>query len=555
MAGRHTAAGTSSAGRGRRGLPAVLVTAAVVIVGVSTAVAVTVHHRGQPDQGTPAAACAGTVSVPVVAAPEVEPTIRAIATRWTSDRPAARGRCIAVSVSGQSPAQTEHALAVGGASRATVWVPDSSMWSAVLTSTVPALAPVVHTSPPVATSPVVVAASPAAAQAVDATAAHGWGAALTTGTPMALPDPLTTTAGTLVALAVQGQAGSAPGAAAATVGTYLRLSTATVASTSAALSTLSTRPAVASERDVVAAVRADPPLDATAVYPGGPTPVLDFPVVLVTPAGTDPAVREAMTELERQLSAPAASARFTADGFRDATGAPVGGAATGVSGQAVTALPTPDAARLAVTTRLWRAALRPSNLLAVIDVSGSMADPSGTGQSKIQVTADAAVGGMALLPESWRVGLWSFSTRTPPATDWTELVPLGPVSTQRTTLQAAAAALPARVRGNTGLYSTALAAFEHVRAQYQPDSVNIVTLLTDGEDVDPNGPDLPTLLDRLKQEFDPAHPVRIVTIGIGSGADQAALKAISDATGGQTYQVIDPSQIGGVLLDAIVANN
>jgi acetaldehyde dehydrogenase (acetylating) len=47
----------------------------------------------------------------------------------------------------------------------------------------------------------------------------------------------------------------------------------------------------------------------------------------------------------------------------------------------------------------------------------------------------------------------------------------------------------------------------------------------------------------------------MVTIGIGSQADAAALQAISSATHGQAYIVLNPVDIKSVLLQAIVANN
>jgi len=82
-----------------------------------------------------------------------------------------------------------------------------------------------------------------------------------------------------------------------------------------------------------------------------------------------------------------------------------------------------------------------------------------------------------------------------------------------------------------------------------------VALLTDGANVDPNGIDLPTLTSRLKAAYNPARPVRIVTIGIGAQADAGALQAISNATHGQSYLVLNPADIKSVLLQSIVANN
>jgi hypothetical protein len=47
----------------------------------------------------------------------------------------------------------------------------------------------------------------------------------------------------------------------------------------------------------------------------------------------------------------------------------------------------------------------------------------------------------------------------------------------------------------------------------------------------------------------------MVTIGIGAQADAGALRAISNATHGQSYLVLNPADIKSVLLQSIVANN
>ena len=227
----------------------------------------------------------------------------------------------------------------------------------------------------------------------------------------------------------------------------------------------------------------------------------------------------------------------------------------GAAQRPVTAASSPAATQVALASRLWVAAVKPSNLLAAIDVSGSMGDTSGATLSKIALAAAAAKTAMTVIPDSWTLGLWAFSANDPPATDWTELAPLSNVGTSRVQLAAAAASLPGRVGGNTGLYDTAWAAYQDVTRNYNPADVNVVALLTDGANVDPNGIDLPTLTARLKAAYDPARPVRIVTIGIGSQADVAALQAISNATHGQAYTVLNPVDMKSVLLQAIVANN
>jgi Ca-activated chloride channel homolog len=207
----------------------------------------------------------------------------------------------------------------------------------------------------------------------------------------------------------------------------------------------------------------------------------------------------------------------------------------------------------------WAAASRDSRTLVLIDVSGSMGDPAGNGQSKIQLTLAASVTALGfLLPDTSDLGLWIFSKNLTPTSDWQELVPVGPLGgrigplSRRDALRQAVTTIPARVNGNTGLYNTALAAYQQANASYDPNKSNSVVLLTDGQNVDPGGIDLPTLLAKLRALRNPAKPVQILTMGIGNQADTSALRQISDATGGLSYTVQNPADIKGVFLDAIL---
>ena len=102
------------------------------------------------------------------------------------------------------------------------------------------------------------------------------------------------------------------------------------------------------------------------------------------------------------------------------------------------------------------------------------------------------------------------------------------------------------------MYKTTLAAFEAVRAGYDPAVNNSVVIMTDGGNTDTSGIDLPTLLSTLRSETTPGRPLPIITIAIGSDADVATLKQISAATGGTEYTVEKPEDIRAAFLDAII---
>src|SRR5699024_319995 len=120
-------------------------------------------------------------------------------------------------------------------------------------------------------------------------------------------------------------------------------------------------------------------------------------------------------------------------------------------------------------------------------------------------------------------------------------------------IASAADGFPDLVQGGTGLYDTALAAFEHMRANYYPDRINSVELITDGRNEDDlDTISLDTLLSTLRAQSDPAKPIPIITIGVSEDADMEALRQISEATGTQAYQAQDPRDIEQVFLQAMV---
>lgn len=567
MTGRHSARIASrvrlrapSPHRGRR----IALVAAVAVVIAAAAVTVTVmrtdHTSGPPAAVTSSHTCQNGVPLSVITAPQVQAATQAVADAWAATRPTVNGKCITVSVDQENPSAAVQSLGVSPAN--TVWIPDSRFWADQLRGANPALHSTVTVSGSVGSSPLVVATAPSRATSIAAAAKTGWAGVLMGPAVIAVPDPLTTTAGALSALAVQSAVGSRADSSAMLVGAFGRLATTAIADSPTGFNAMQSSPAsapafVASEQDVVQANRGKKAPMVSAVYPNGPTPVLDFPVVRITLPTADLNVAAAQTLFVSQLGTTAARMAYSEAGLRADPRLPLGAGedAIGAAQRPVTAASSPAAAQVAVASRLWVAAVKPSNLLAAIDVSGSMGDTTGTGLSKIALAAAAARTAMTIVPDSWTIGLWAFSAHDPPATDWTEIAPLANVGSSRAQLSAAAATLPGRVGGNTGLYDTAWAAYQDVTRNYNPADVNVVALLTDGANVDPNGIDLPTLTSRLKATYNPARPVRIVTIGIGAQADAGALRAISNATHGQSYIVLNPVDIRSVLLQSIVANN
>src|SRR5699024_5701186 len=71
----------------------------------------------------------------------------------------------------------------------------------------------------------------------------------------------------------------------------------------------------------------------------------------------------------------------------------------------------PDIKSITQTVGYWTALQRKANLLAVIDSSGSMADPAPDGNgTRMQVVQQACLRAVALLNPQSNIGAWRFST-------------------------------------------------------------------------------------------------------------------------------------------------
>ena len=582
MSGRHT---PSSEPTPRRRWLFVLTAVVVVTAVVSTVLIAGMRRDGSSAKAGAATPCAHSVTLNVLASPSIAKPVQQVATAWLAspDVPLHNG-CLHVTVTPRDDATAEAQLASGAAPTTTTWIPNSTVWANRLAtdlSRAGAPTSTMSVDGSVASSPVVFVA-PAGAAATTISPASLAGAAATGKAPFSLPDPLTNAEGVLsLQLLRTLSPGTSPAALRNAIGLMVVLGTSTVpnaqtaysaaaaaaTTASAASASPAAKPFVASEQSVIAANTAAGHPVASAVYPAGGVESLDFPAVQISRTGDDPLLTSTAASFDKVLAAVTAQRIFANYGLRDPQGDPIPGAsasrataasATAVGSATVHTLPAPSAGDTANILRLWSAATEASHTLAVIDVSGSMAEGAGDGRSKIQVAAAAAAGAVNYFPDSSAFGLWAFSSGKANGLPYQELAPLkalgsrSGVGGQRQALQAAAAELPSVVGGSTGLYDTALAAFEDVRNTYDPSKVNSVVLLTDGQNDYPQGLTLTQLLTKLRALVDPARPVPIITVGIGGQADIPTLQQISAVTGGKTYVVRKPAEIRDVFLDAML---
>ena len=547
-----------------------------VALTAAAAVAVTATGLGSASPSAAADRCpASTRTLTVAASAEIAPAITDVARTAARADATDGGSCWRAQVQVRDPAEVAAALATTGAAAPDVWVPDSSLWPQPVTTD---LASTPQPWPSIARSPLVLALDAPLARRAGWPArpldlarlllgGAGRTAAPTRTTPattetsitIGLPDPRGSAPAMGVLAALRSTLGADPTGLAALAAALRAAALGLPTAPDRLLHELPDGPAVAlpvTEQAVARhnAGRSQPA--AVAAYRGLGGAALDYPYVTLT---RDPRLAPPAARLLAALRSPAGQAALQEHGFRDPAGRP-GPAITPTAGvdPGAPATRTPRRDEVATVLRTLDALTRDLRTLAVIDVSGSMGERvPGTQSTRLALTADAAVRGLALFPDSTAVGLWVFSTGLTPTTDYRELAPIAPLagSTASGARRQDLARTLTRLRhvrgGGTALYDTALAAVRRVRQGWDPTRVNSVVLLTDGRNDDSRGITLPRLLELLRAEADSRRPVPVVTIAYGPSSDAAALAAISRATGGATYRAPDPRRVREVFLDAV----
>ncbi|MFY1655114.1 VWA domain-containing protein [Solwaraspora sp. WMMB762] len=541
-----------------------------------------------------APSCSGALPLVVSAAPEIAPALQAAADQWRAEGGALGDTCVAVEVAASDPVDVaavvagQHGVALAGVGQASgtaiapdVWVPDSSTWLLRLSSLAPGFTPANNES--VARSPVVVAMPEPVATNL------GWPdqqltwtdllQQITTGTELrtGIVEPTRDAAG-LSGLLALGEAAGEAGANAqqATTAALRALATgrsalredlmarfprsADPASVASALGA-----AALSEEDVIEYNAAQPPIALAALYLEPAPMSLDYPYAVLP--GADPATAAAAAGFYSVLTGAGFRNRLGDQGLRapDGTWGAGFSAPQGAPSPAGTApaTVTPDSGGTAAggldpvvidrTLATWTSVTLPAQMLAVIDVSGSMLEPVPTADNvtRADLTREAARRGLGLFDDSWALGLWIFSTELDGEQDWRELVPISPLSSSRAELEASLSEVVPKRNGNTGLYDTTLAAYLTVQDEWAAGRVNSVVIFTDGRNEDDSGLTQDELLAELAETADPRRPIQVIYVGIGDGVSQEELESITNTTGGGVFVTEDPANIGDILLKAI----
>lgn len=494
-------------------------------------------------------ACEDPTQVRLSTVPELQPALETAAKSLAAKGSKDDTPCLQFTISAASPAKVAKDVAAGADTRPDLWIPDSSLWVAQADDgqSVPTIA-----VPSVATSPLVLVG-----RSANFADTSSWLRAFT-GTEPALLDPLNTSPGALALLAIQSerQKTSASDTQVASVIVPLAQRLGSMAKPFTDVNALLGRAGQENSKVVVPASEQSfvkfqddhPDVVLKATVPATGTLLLDYPVVVTAKSDTE-AVTEAGKTLAAELLTDAAGQTLDDAGFRDALISPLTGG-RGVGD--ITQLTKPTADVVNKTLLNWTRLSLSTHSLAVIDISGSMAEKVGN-KTRMQLTIEAAAGGLALFPDSASLGLWTFSTNIgPDGADYKKLVPIAPLSpAQRKAMLDNLKVQQPIPNGGTGLYDTAIAALRAVRQQYDSSAVNTILLFTDGKNDDPDSPTLEKAIQTLEGLRDPARPVRIIALGMGPDVDAGELRRLAQATGGQAYVARNPGDLRQVFVDAL----
>ncbi|MEU0554276.1 substrate-binding and VWA domain-containing protein [Dactylosporangium sp. NPDC006015] len=541
--------------------------------------------------------CNGTVTAKIVASPSTAPLLQSLAKSWTDSNPAVAGRCGRVEVTARETASMAQALGTDWDTKTgsppDVWVPDSTAWvrrastAAIAERMMPDLQPMLARTPSVLAMPKPMAEAlgwPGGElswqDVINKVAAdpQGWakyGKGDWGKFKFGMSDPLQSTAGLLALMAIldgndDGEVTADEQATLAKLKQERAVYTPTTAALladlakadgqgdTAALQYVSAFPAL--EQDVLAYNKTNPKVPLVAVYPSNGSADADNPYLILDAPWAEKDKQDTARQFLAYLRGPQGRKAFLDAGFRD----PNRDAGTALSADNAfsakiktvpRAVLLPESVKQSMDS--WTALTRPTNVLIVLDISGSMAEQvPGTGRNRMQLAKDAARQAVQLFDGDVDAGLWVFSTRQNGQQDYRPLIPIGRVGDQLSGKsrreQMVAAIDKLTPVGDTGLYDTAAAAQQAVVDAYQPGATNLVVLMTDGKNDDPTGGlSLDQLRPKLEANAASDKKVPIVTVGYGNDADFAALQEISRVSGGTLYTSKTAFDINEVLLTAI----
>ncbi|WP_131756320.1 substrate-binding domain-containing protein, partial [Actinomadura fibrosa] len=531
--------------------------------------------------------CTGddALSLSVAVAPDIQPVVVKAAGRFNDGKHKVGGKCVRADVRKVEPASVATLLSGQGVAndsnkRPDVWIPDSSLWTALAQGGERGAKNIEPTKTSIATSPIVVGLPQTLAAQLKKqgiTASPSWdnllkaaggvaGGAVTKNqmipagsVRLIVPDPTRNAAGMGSLMITSMLLANDPNKESIFTGIVRTVRESTVPNVQAQFThfrkgrTGKQPISLSSEQALWSYNHGGPSEPAVALYPTEGTLSMDYPFTVTSDDGDR---QKAARLLEQAMSSEDTRRDARELGFRTPDGkAPSGfGAKEGVSPARPRQLPNPKAAEVNQVMQAWSKLSLGLRMLTLIDVSGSMAEEVAPHTNRLQAIAQVSQGGLSMMSNDTELGQWLFSTNMQGKLPYKESVSIGPLgerigsNTRRNLVLSQLNQMKPKPNGDTGLYRTMLAAYKEMNESYKPEFGNSILLLTDGKNDDPGGPTLAQTLAQLKGMQDENKPIQVNMIGFGKGVDRNELERIAEATNGNVQIAMTPQDIQKIFL-------
>ena len=298
-----------------------------------------------------------------------------------------------------------------------------------------------------------------------------------------------------------------------------------------------------------------------AVYPSEGTIWSDNPAVVLGADWVTPAQKTAGEAFLKFLKTKAAQETLPKYGFRPVDDTVdvskfLNGAVGIDPSQPATTLPKPEADVVSAALDQWSQIRKPSAILQLIDISGSMDETlPGSNQTRLEAAIESSKNTLGEIRPTDEIGIWAFTTGLSSKIDGketqiaAEIRPFGILGDEKEQLKNSIDDLRYSTRSGTPLYDALDLGYDYMKDHAETGRINAIVVISDGEDTDSKA-SIDSIIQQIRKdtgEGGNTKPVKIFAIGFGENADMTALEKLASASGGQAFDATDPARIGEVL--------
>lgn len=218
-------------------------------------------------------------------------------------------------------------------------------------------------------------------------------------------------------------------------------------------------------------------------------------------------------------------------------------------------LPKPEASVVSAAIDQWAQIRKPSAILQLIDISGSMDSKLKGGQTRLEAAIQSSQEALSEVRPTDEIGIWAFTTGLASKIDGkdtdiiAEVRGFDSLGSDKEKLKDSIGDLIFSNRSGTPLYDAVSLSYDYMKSKAESGRINAIVVISDGEDTD-SQTSINSLIQQINNDTGEGgnnKAVKIFAIGFGENADMTALENLAKASGGQAFDATDPDKIGEVL--------